>query len=36
MGYRLYESAGYVAPHPPFAESQDFDALRVWAVDHND
>lgn len=25
-----------MGPHPPFAESQDFDALRLWAVDHND
>lgn len=36
MRYRLYEDHGCVAPCPAFAESGDFDALRLWAVDHND
>jgi hypothetical protein len=36
MKYRLYESSGFVAACPAFAESDDFDALRLWAVDHND
>jgi len=35
MKYRLYESSGFVATCPPFAASDDFDALRRWAVDHN-
>jgi hypothetical protein len=34
--YRLFESAGFLAPYPAFADSDDFDALRLWAVDHND
>ncbi|MGC2380723.1 MAG: hypothetical protein WA622_26980 [Mycobacterium sp.] len=36
MGYRLYESAGYLGQHPAFADSPDFDTLRRWAVTHND
>ncbi len=36
MKYRLYEDHGSVAPCPALAESEDFDALRLWAVDHND
>jgi hypothetical protein len=36
MKYRLFESAAYLGLHPAFAESGDFDALRLWAVDHND
>ena len=36
MKYRLYEDHGFVAPCPAFAESDDFDALRLWAVEHND
>jgi hypothetical protein len=36
MGFRLYESAGYLGPHPTFADSSDFDTLRRWAVSHND
>jgi hypothetical protein len=36
MEFRLYESSGFVADCPPFAESDDFDALRLWAVDNND
>jgi 5-methylcytosine-specific restriction enzyme B len=36
VSYRLYESVGYLAPYAAFAESSDFDALRLWAVDHND
>jgi hypothetical protein len=35
MTYRLYESAAYLGVHPAFADSDDFDALRLWAVDHN-
>jgi serine/threonine protein kinase len=36
--YRLFESAGflYPDPFPAFADSDDFDALRQWAIDHND
>ncbi|BBY41331.1 hypothetical protein MMAN_54650 [Mycobacterium mantenii] len=36
MHYRLYESAGFLGSHPAFADSDDFDALRLWAVKHND
>jgi hypothetical protein len=36
MSYRLYESAGYLGQFPAFADSPDFDALRLWAVTHND
>ena len=36
MKYRLFESAAYLGLHPAFADSDDFDALRLWAVDHND
>ena len=36
VSYRLYESLAYLAPYAAFAESPDFDALRLWAVDHND
>lgn len=36
MGYRPYESLAYLAPYAAFAESSDFDAIRLWAVDHND
>lgn len=35
MKYRLYESSGFVATCPAFAESDDFDALRLWAVKNN-
>jgi len=36
--YRLFESTGflYPDPFPAFADSDDFDALTAWAVDHND
>jgi hypothetical protein len=36
MKYRLHESSGFVATCPAFADSDDFDALRLWAVEHND
>jgi hypothetical protein len=36
MKYRLFESAAYLGLHPAFADSADFDALRLWAVNHND
>lgn len=36
MHYRLYESAGFLGSHPAFADSDDFDALRLWAVKYND
>jgi hypothetical protein len=36
MKYRLFESAAYLGLHPAFADSDDFDALRLWAIDHND
>lgn len=36
MKYRLYESSGFVADCPAFADSNDFDALRLWAINHND
>jgi hypothetical protein len=36
MKYRLFESAAYLGLHPAFADSDDFDVLRLWAVDHND
>ncbi len=36
MNYRLYESSGCVAECPAFAGLDDFDALRLWAVEHND
>lgn len=36
MTYRLYEDHGAVATCPAFAESDDFDALRLWAVTNND
>jgi len=36
MKYRLYESSGYVSTAPAFAESENFDALRLWAVKHNE
>jgi hypothetical protein len=36
MQYRLYVSAGYLGSHPAFADSADFDALRLWVVKHND
>jgi hypothetical protein len=36
MVYRLYESAGYLGPFPAFADSADFDTLRLWAVSHNE
>ena len=36
MKYQLYESSGFVGTCPAFAESDDFDALRLWAIDHND
>ena len=32
MKYRLYESSGFVATCPAFAESDDFDALRLGSV----
>jgi hypothetical protein len=35
MEYRLYESSGFVADCPAYAESDDFDALRWWAVENN-
>lgn len=35
MKYRLFESVAYLAA-PAFADSDDFDALRLWAVDNND
>jgi len=35
MKYRLFESAAYLGV-PAFADSDDFDALRLWAVEHND
>jgi hypothetical protein len=35
MKYRLFESAAYLGLHPAFADSDDFDALRLWAVHHN-
>ncbi len=36
--YRLFESTGYLYPDPfpAFADSDDFDALRTWAVHHNE
>jgi Domain of unknown function (DUF3883) len=34
--YRLFESNGFLAAYPAFADSDDFDALRAWAVDHNE
>ncbi len=36
--YRLFESTGflYPEPFPAFGDSDDFDALASWAVDHND
>jgi hypothetical protein len=34
--YRLYEDHGFVAPCPAFAGSDHFDALRLWAAEHND
>jgi hypothetical protein len=34
--YRLYESAGFAATCPPFADSDDFHTLRLWAIEHND
>lgn len=36
MSYRLYESAGYLHAIRALADSEDFDALRLWAVEHND
>jgi hypothetical protein len=36
VSYRLYESAGYLGSHPAFDDFDDFDALRLWAVKHND
>jgi hypothetical protein len=36
MRYELYESAGYLGPHPAYADSSDFDALRRWAITRND
>jgi hypothetical protein len=36
LKYRLFESVGFVGPYPAFADSDDFDALRVWAVHGND
>jgi hypothetical protein len=36
VSYRLYESTGYLGSHPAFADSEDFDALRLWTVEHND
>jgi hypothetical protein len=36
MTYQLYESAGYLGPFPAFADSSDFDTLRIWAVTHNE
>jgi hypothetical protein len=35
MKYRLFESAAYLGG-PAFADSDDFDALRLLAVEHND
>ncbi len=35
MDYRLYESAGFLGSHSAFADSDDFDALRLWAVKYN-
>ena len=36
--YRLFESTGYLYPDPfpAFADSDDFDTLRAWALDHNE
>jgi hypothetical protein len=34
--YRLFESVGFLHPYAAFADSDDFDALRVWAVNHNE
>jgi hypothetical protein len=36
MSYRLYEAADYLRPYPAYADCDDFDALRLWAVKNND
>ena len=35
MTYRLFEAADYLRPYPAFADCDDHDTLRQWAVKKN-
>lgn len=35
MIYRLYESTDFLRPYPAYADCEDFDTLRRWAVKNN-
>jgi hypothetical protein len=36
ISIQLPPTAGDLGLHPAFADSPDFDTLRLWAVTHND